>query len=91
MNQETYNKAMKVVEHSKKGYENEPFFGIEIDHKFESIISSIYQSCCGQDCIPNKEGKAIMLKNKIIDEHPFMEGNHRIASLLHRWFLKNNK
>jgi prophage maintenance system killer protein len=77
---------MQIIKHFSKGYPEEPCFGVEIDRKFESIIASIYQSCCGQDCIPDKKDKATYLKGKIIEEHPFMDGNKRIASLLYRWF-----
>jgi fido (protein-threonine AMPylation protein) len=81
MYKEKYNKAMKVIEHSKKGYLDDYFFGKEIDHKFESMIASIYQN-------PDKDDKALKLRDRIIEGHPFMDGNHRIASLLYMTFKK---
>jgi prophage maintenance system killer protein len=90
MYKETYNKAMKVIKHSKKGYPDEPDFGEEIDHKFESAVASVYQTFDELDLIPTNEGKASRLSDLIITTHAFVSGNHRIASLLHQWFLKNN-
>jgi prophage maintenance system killer protein len=90
MYKETYNKAIKVIEHSSKDYPDEPCFGKEIDHKFESAVASVYQTFDKQDLIPTIEDKASKLHDLIIDTHAFVSGNHRIASLLHKWMLKNN-
>jgi len=88
MYKETYNKAKMIIMEVKKRYPDEPDFGEEIDHKFESAVASVYQTFERQELIPNNDDKAAKLSELIINTHAFVSGNHRIASLLRKWLLK---
>ncbi len=65
-------------------------FGQEMEHKFEGIIASIYQTFGGNDLYPSIEEKAANILYLIIKDHPFSDGNKRIGSLLFVYFLKQN-
>ncbi|EKD56365.1 MAG: prophage maintenance system killer protein (DOC) [uncultured bacterium] len=65
-------------------------FGQEYDHKFEAIISSIYQTFDSKELYNNIEEKAANLLYLTIKDHPFADGNKRIASILFVYFLKEN-
>lgn len=66
-------------------------FGQEYDHKFQSIINTIYQTFDGKDLYNSIEEKAANLLYLTIKDHPFADGNKRIASILFVYFLKENK
>ncbi|MCE2991458.1 MAG: virulence protein RhuM/Fic/DOC family protein [Candidatus Jidaibacter sp.] len=74
----------------KKG-EASKLFGIERDGMFKSILSNISQTF---DSIPlyktNSERAAYTLYY-IIKDHPFVDGNKRIACLLFIYFLKKTQ
>jgi len=66
-------------------------FGNEISKKFDSIIGSIYQTFDGTELYTSVEEKAANLMYLIIKDHPFSDGNKRIASLLFLYFLEKNE
>ncbi|MBU1102697.1 type II toxin-antitoxin system death-on-curing family toxin [Patescibacteria group bacterium] len=65
-------------------------FGQEKDKTLEGILASINQSFGGKQLYPSIEEKAAHLLYFIIKDHPFVDGNKRIASLLFILFLSRN-
>jgi len=65
-------------------------FGQEYDKKFQSVVNSIYQTFGGEDLYSSIEEKAANLLYLIIKDHPFTDGNKRIASILFVYFLEEN-
>ncbi len=74
----------------KRDNEAGDLFGKEINHEFESVVGVIYQTFDGRELYRGLEEKAAHLLYLIIKDHPFSDGNKRIASLLFIYFLKNN-
>ncbi len=65
-------------------------FGFEVDHKFESLAKNIYQTFSGNELYGGIEQKAANLLYLAIKDHPFTDGNKRIASFLFVYFLDKN-
>jgi death-on-curing family protein len=65
-------------------------FAQEVNAKLDSIIGALNQSIGGQDVYPSIEEKAANLLYLIIKDHPFVDGNKRIASILFLYFLQQN-
>ncbi len=63
-------------------------FGIERDRNFTGIISGLYQTFDKRELYPTIEDKASHLLYLIIKDHPFTDGNKRIASFLFVFFLE---
>lgn len=65
-------------------------FGKEISNKFKTTIGSIYQTFDKKELYPTVEEKAANLLYLIIKDHPFIDGNKRIASFIFIYFLDKN-
>lgn len=65
-------------------------FAQEQDKKFESIVKNLYQTFAGKELYKSTEEKAAHLLYLTIKDHPFVDGNKRIASLLFIYFLERN-
>ncbi|MGC8737772.1 MAG: type II toxin-antitoxin system death-on-curing family toxin [Candidatus Hydrogenedens sp.] len=65
-------------------------FGQEVGEKFKAILGNIYQSFDRKDLYPSLEEKSAHLLYFIIKDHPFVDGNKRIASFLFVYFLDKN-
>jgi len=65
-------------------------FGQLIEHKFESIIQNLYQTFDRKELYSDIETKASHLLYLVIKDHPFSDGNKRIASFLFVYFLDKN-
>ncbi len=65
-------------------------FGKERDEMFAAVMGNIYQTFDRDELYPNIESKAAHLLYFIIKDHPFFDGNKRIASLLFIVFLAKN-
>jgi prophage maintenance system killer protein len=65
-------------------------FGRDTGHKLEAILEAIQQSFDGRDVYLSLEEKAAHLFYFIIKDHPFVDGNKRIGSLLLLLFLVEN-
>lgn len=74
----------------KKDDEASDLFGQEYDKKFQSIIGTIYQTFAGKELYNSIEEKSANLLYLTIKDHPFADGNKRIASVLFVYFLKEN-
>lgn len=80
---------LKSVLAAKK--EASDLFGLEQDGRFDGVLKGIYQTFSGKDLYPSVEEKAAHLLYFIIKDHPFVDGNKRIASFLFIVFLARNK
>ncbi|MDI6757663.1 MAG: virulence protein RhuM/Fic/DOC family protein, partial [Endomicrobiia bacterium] len=66
-------------------------FGIERERGvLKGILTGIDQTFDGNELYPGIEEKAAHLLYFVIKDHPFVDGNKRIASLLFIWFLEKN-
>ena len=66
-------------------------FGKLRGDEFEGILRTIYQSFGGEEVYPTVAEKSANLLYFIIKDHPFFDGNKRIAALLFMVFLTRNK
>jgi prophage maintenance system killer protein/prophage antirepressor-like protein len=62
-------------------------FGVEREHGFESILNDIYQTFGGEDVYTSIEEKACNFLYTLVKNHPFVDGNKRIAATLFIYFL----
>ena len=82
----TYNECLKLI--SKLKFNNDSnIFGIERNHGLESIINDIYLTFDGRDVYDSIELKACNFLYTLIKNHPFVDGNKRIAATLFIFFL----
>lgn len=65
-------------------------FGHEREHGLKAILGNIEQSFGGEELYPTLGEKAAHLLYFIIKDHPFSDGNKRIASLLFIDYLNQN-
>jgi len=90
----TYEECKQLIKQVKASLiqknEATDLFGKEINNKFKSIIGVIYQTFNKEELYPSIEEKAANLLYLIIKDHPFIDGNKRIGSLLFLHFLKKN-
>ncbi len=87
--------AKKAIAQLKKNLmareEAGDLFGRERERgTLKGILGSIEQTFGGADLYPSVEEKAANLLYFLIKDHPFVDGNKRIASLLFIWFLEKN-
>lgn len=74
----------------KKENEAGDLFGQEYEKKFHAIVNSIYQTFDKKELYNCIEEKAAHLIYLTIKDHPFADGNKRIASFLFVYFLREN-
>jgi len=81
-----YEETIKVINEIKKDLINKNeasnLFGKEINNKLKDILGNIYQTFGKKNLYPSLEEKAAHLLYFIIKDHPFIDGNKRIASFL---------
>lgn len=87
----TYGGAMQAIEELKAKFGGSQWFAHEKDDSFKSSIGQIYQTFGGQDLYPSVEEKAAMLLYLVTKNHPFSDGNKRIAATLFLWFMAGNE
>jgi prophage maintenance system killer protein len=91
----TYEEAVKIIIAIKKDLlakkQGSQLFGQEPDDKLKSIIGNIYQSLDGKGVYPSFEEKAAHLLYFAVKDHPFVDGNKRIASFLFVYLLDRNQ
>ena len=89
-----YNHCENIVVILKKDLaermEASNLFGIETGKKFESIIKNLYQTFNRRELYKTIEEKAAHLLYLTIKDHPFVDGNKRVASFLFVYFLDKN-
>lgn len=84
-----YEKALKEIQ-SLDDYKTSNLFGREKDNSFEGALNAIYQTAFGEDVYPSVEEKAANLLYFLVKDHPFFDGNKRIAASMFVWFLDIN-
>jgi prophage maintenance system killer protein len=89
-----HNYCRNIIENIKQGLiekgQASEFFGQESGHGLESVINGIYQTFDGKELYPSIESKSSHLLYFIVKDHPFVDGNKRIGSLLFVHFLDKN-
>jgi prophage maintenance system killer protein len=80
----------KLKEHLVVKKEASNIFGNERGHGLQAILGNLEQSFDGEYLYPSIEAKAAHLLYFIIKDHPFSDGNKRIASLLFIHYLDRN-
>ncbi len=85
----TCQKTLEIIQEIRKDQKGE-LFGKQSGNKLESIISSLYQTFNSKELYSIIEAKAAHLLYLIIKDHPFVDGNKRIASFLFVYFLDSN-
>jgi len=73
-----------------KNRQNSTLFGQERGSMLDGIIGNIYQTFDQQELYATIEEKAAHLLYFVIKDHPFIDGNKRIGSLLFLVYLKRN-
>jgi death-on-curing family protein len=90
-----YNVSCEAISRLKdsliKKKEASDLFGRERDETLKGILGSINQSFGGKELYLSIEEKASHLIYFVIKNHPFIDGNKRIGSLLFILFLARNK
>ena len=81
---------IKIKENLMTKKEASNFFGIEIEKKFESAVENLRQTFAKKELYRTIEEKAAHLLYLTIKDHPFIDGNKRIASFLFIYFLDKN-
>lgn len=95
INKLSYNMAITAIKSIKqdlasKGAASE-LFGQEKDNSLKGILGNIYQTYDGNDLYVSLEEKAAHLIYFIIKDHPFSDGNKRIACFLFLLLMERNK
>jgi len=89
-----YNHCENIVSILKKDLaermEASDFFGVEPENKFEGIVKNLYQTFDKKELYKTIEEKAAHLLYLVIKDHPFVDGNKRIAAFLFVYFLDKN-
>jgi prophage maintenance system killer protein len=84
-----YNNAREMVDSMRFNQESD-LFGVERDDLFKAILAQIYQSFRGYELYPTTQDKAAALLYFCVKDHPFLDGNKRIAAALFVYFLELN-
>ncbi|MEW6684912.1 MAG: virulence protein RhuM/Fic/DOC family protein [Candidatus Edwardsbacteria bacterium] len=89
-----HDEAREVIQEVKKELiakkEASELFGQEVGKNFEGIIKGLYQTFGKKELYSSLEEKAAHLLYFTIKDHPFVDGNKRIASFLFVYFLDRN-
>lgn len=80
-----------MIDELRKALGAGEMFGKLRGDEFEGILRTIYQSFAGEEMYPTVEEKAANLLYFIIKDHPFFDGNKRIAALMFVMFLTMNE
>lgn len=65
-------------------------FGAEREDAFKAVVGQLEQSFAGQELYPTIQEKAAILLYLCVKNHPFLDGNKRIAAALFVYFLNEN-
>lgn len=80
----------KIISQLKKQFPKQSLLGQPYPNKLQPIIANINQTFDNKQLYPSIEEKAANLLYIIIKDHPFVDGNKRIASASFIYFLSIN-
>jgi len=87
--------AMAAVADLKRDLETRnqasAIFGLTHDGKLEAILGNIEQNVFGAPVYPSREERAAHLLYFVVKDHPFVDGNKRIGSLLFLLYLAKQR
>jgi prophage maintenance system killer protein len=86
----SYSEALDAIKQLRDQYEAPELFGREKDDSFQGSLVSVFQTFEGKDLYPSIEEKAANLLYFLVRNHPFVDGNKRIAAFMFLWFLDIN-
>ncbi len=86
----TMDEARRLVAILQRRFQDNTLFGREKDAGLESALAAVFQTAGGQEVYPSLEKKAAHLLYFLVKNHPFVDGNKRIAASLFLWFLEKN-
>lgn len=85
-----YSDALNFIESLKSKFSNSELFGKIRGGSLDSSINTIYQTYGKRKLYPSIEEKASNLLYFLIKNHPFVDGNKRIAASFFIYFLARN-
>ncbi len=89
-----YDACVKIIGELRKELvvkkEASDLFGNEVGDKFKSVVGNLYQTFNSRELYKTLGEKAAHLFYLTIKDHPFSDGNKRIASFLFVYFLDRN-
>lgn len=86
----TYDDALGVIRSLGARFGGSQLFARRKDDSLHSCIDQVYQTFDGKDLYPSVEEKAAVMLYLIVKDHPFVDGNKRIAATLFLWFMERN-
>jgi death-on-curing family protein len=86
----TVEEARQAVKKMHEQFGASDLFGREKDESLPGTLGVIMQTFDGKDVYPSLEEKAANLLYMLVKNHPFIDGNKRIAAALFLWFLEKN-
>ena len=86
----TVEEARQTVKRLREHYGAGSLFGRERDASLAGSLRAVFQTFDHKDLYPSLEEKASHLLYFLVKNHPFVDGNKRIAATLFLWFLQKN-
>ena len=85
-----YAETIAVIGELRRRFGGSDLFGREKDQSLPGSLGAVMQSFDGKDLYPSREEKAAHLLYFLVKNHPFVDGNKRIAAALFLWFMEKN-
>jgi prophage maintenance system killer protein len=85
-----HDEAKTVIGELRRKFGGSDLFGREKDQSLPGSLGAVMQSFAGRDLYPSREEKAAHLLYFLVKNHPFVDGNKRIAAALFLWFMEKN-
>ena len=86
----TLEEARQTVARLREHYGAGSLFGRERDNSLAGALQAVLQTFGKKELYPTLEEKAAHLLYFLVKNHPFVDGNKRIAATLFLWFLQKN-
>jgi len=86
-----YQATRQAINELRKLYQAGGLFGREKDDSLQGSLANIFQTYDKQQLYPSIEEKASNLLYFLVRNHPFVDGNKRIAAFMFLWFLEKNQ
>ncbi len=88
---DTLETIKNIKNNLQKTKKNLGYFGIESSDRLSGIVGNLSQTYGGKELYESTEEKAANLLYLVIKDHPFIDGNKRIGSLLFINYLDKNR